>query len=136
MSSGYWGGAESSCDADDWFKTGDLALMESDGRLRLMGRLKELVIVSGFNVYPIEVEGFFNALQEVVECAAVGVPDDRSGEAVTLFVVLHAGAGLAAIKTHAENGLAPYKRPRTYVQLDELPKTAIGKIDRRALLPK
>ncbi|NWC92986.1 MULTISPECIES: AMP-binding protein [unclassified Pseudomonas] len=136
VSPGYWDGerTESSL-IDGWFNTGDLALLEPDGRLRLMGRLKELVIVSGFNVYPIEIEAYIQQHSGVADCAVVGVPDERTGEAIILFVVLRSGATIQDIERFAREGLTAYKRPRRYIAVDAMPKTPVGKIVKAKLMP-
>lgn len=135
ISPGYWGGEEADAwTADGWFRTGDLALEEPDGRLRIMGRLKELVIVSGFNVYPLELEACLQAHPAVAECAAVGEPDARTGEAVVLFAVLRPGGRLEEVAAFAQERLAGYKRPRRYVQVEALPKTPVGKILKTGLM--
>ena len=136
VSSGYWDGEEAgSHTADGWFRTGDLALQEVDGRLRLMGRLKELVIVSGFNVYPAEIEAYVQQSPAVAECAVIGVPDERTGEAVVLFVVLRPGGMLEEVERFAREGLTAYKRPRRCLAVDAMPKTLVGKIIKAKLAP-
>ena len=136
VSPGYWDGAEAgSHTADGWFRTGDFALQEVDGRLRLMGRLKELVIVSGFNVYPAEIEAFIQQHPAVAECAAIGVADERTGEAVVLFIVLRPDGLLEEVKRFAREGLTAYKRPRHCLAVDAMPKTPIGKIVKAKLAP-
>jgi long-chain acyl-CoA synthetase len=119
---------------DGWFRTGDMAIMEADGYLKIVDRKKDMIIVSGFNVYPNEVEDVFSSHPGVLECAAIGVPDDKSGEAVKLFVVkknpdLTAGQLIA----YGRENLAAYKVPRYVEFREDLPKSNVGKILRREL---
>ena len=129
VSPGYWDEQETDAHtADGWFRTGDLALIEPDGRLRLMGRLKEMAVVSGFNVYPAEIEALVQQHADVRECAAVAAPDERTGDALTLFVVLRAGGRASEVERFVREKLVGYKRPRQVVALEVLPKTSVGKI--------
>ncbi|OAH44668.1 hypothetical protein AX777_20575 [Sphingobium yanoikuyae] len=116
-------------DADGWFDTGDIAHFDTEGNLHIVGRAKELIIRSGFNVYPAEVEAVLNAHPAVAQSAVVGrsVPDN---EEVVAFVELAPGASLdaATLRRHAEANLAPYKRPSEIRILDALPCNATGKI--------
>src|SRR6185436_6466105 len=92
---GYWHDAEATERAltpDGWLRTGDVAVIEQDGDLRLVDRAKDLIIVSGFNVYPVEVEDVLRSLPAVADAAVVGEPNERTGEGVTAFVELHPGA--------------------------------------------
>ena len=118
----------------DWLRTGDMGRLDSQGFLFIEDRKKDLIIVSGFNVYPNEIEDVVMQHPGVLEVAAVGVPDERSGEAVKLFVVKKDPELSAAdIKAHCRDALTRYKVPRQIEFRDELPKTNVGKVLRRAL---
>jgi long-chain acyl-CoA synthetase len=120
--------------ADGFFKTGDVGIMNADGYTRIVDRKKDMIIVSGFNVYPNEVEGVVAAMPGVLEVACIGVPDKHSGEAVKLFVV-RKDPNLTAeqILEFCKHELTAYKKPRYIEFRDELPKTNVGKILRRQL---
>ncbi len=137
---GYWNrpdATHAAFTADGYFKTGDIGIFDERGFLRIADRKKDMIIVSGFNVYPNEIEGVIAKLQGVVECAAVGVPDDRTGEAVRLFVVRGDDALTEdAIMAHARHELTAYKVPKQITFLDVLPKSSVGKILRRELRDK
>jgi long-chain acyl-CoA synthetase len=134
---GYWQRPEDTAkaiDKDGYFATGDIGYMDDKGYIRIVDRKKDMVLVSGFNVYPNEVEGVVAAHQGVLECAVIGVPDEKSGEVVKLFVVKKDPALTEAdVRKHCEQHLTGYKRPRFIEFRDELPKTNVGKILRRAL---
>jgi long-chain acyl-CoA synthetase len=134
---GYWQRAEDTAkaiDKDGYFATGDIGYMDDQGYVRIVDRKKDMVLVSGFNVYPNEVEGVVVAHPGVLECAVIGVPDEKSGEVVKLFVVRKDPSLTEAdIRRHCESHLTGYKRPRFIEFRDELPKTNVGKILRRAL---
>ena len=134
---GYWQREEATAEAIDsegWFKTGDIAVIESDGYVSIVDRKKDMIIVSGFNVYPNEVEEVLMAHPQVVACAAVGVPDERSGEAVKLFVVARdASLTEQALKQYCKEQLTAYKVPKHIVFKEALPMTPVGKILRREL---
>ncbi len=120
--------------ADGFLRTGDIAVVDEKGFIRLVDRKKDMILVSGFNVYPNEVEDVVASCPGVLECAAVGVPDERSGEAVKLFVVRKDPAlTVEAIIHHCRENLTAYKVPHHIEFRDELPKTNVGKILRRAL---
>ena len=117
-----------------WLRTGDVGVIDADGFLKIVDRKKDMIIVSGFNVYPNEVEDAIASCSGVLEVAAVGVPDDRSGETVKAFVVKRDPSLTAeAVIAHARKSLTGYKVPRHVEFRDELPKTNVGKILRRAL---
>ncbi len=120
---------------DGFFRTGDVVRQEPDGSLRIVDRKKDMILVSGFNVYPNEVENVVCGHPAVAEAACVAVPDPRTGEAVKLFVVPRAGLRVSAqdILAHCRGNLTAYKVPKHIVFRDELPKTNVGKILRRAL---
>jgi long-chain acyl-CoA synthetase len=134
---GYWNRPEDTTDTltpDGWLRTGDVARMDERGYLYLVDRRKDMILVSGFNVYPSEIEAVLSAHPAVRECAAVGVPDPRTGEAVKVFVVPRTeGLDTDAVRLHCRTHLAAYKVPKHVAFLEELPKTAIGKILRREL---
>jgi acyl-CoA synthetase (AMP-forming)/AMP-acid ligase II len=120
---------------DGWFRTGDVAYEDDDGFFHLVDRKKDLVIVSGFNVFPREVEDVVAAHPAVAECAVVGVPDERTGEAVRVLVVLRRGAKVTQeqIVDHCRATLARFKCPREVLFVDRLPKHVTGKVMRRDL---
>jgi len=135
---GYWNQPEANAAAftpDGYFKTGDVGVFDERGFLKIVDRKKDMVLVSGFNVYPNEVEAVATACPGVAECACIGVPDDKTGEAVKLFVVKAPGATLGAddVIAHCRRELTAYKVPKTVVFLDALPKSTVGKILRRDL---
>lgn len=134
---GYWQQPEetkNAFDKDGWFLTGDLGVMDEEGRFRILERKKDMILVSGFNVYPNEIEDIIAAIPGVHEVAVVGVPDENSGEAVKAFIVKSNEALKVEEVIHAcRESLTPYKVPK-YIQFcKELPKTNVGKILRRAL---
>lgn len=134
---GYWKKPEETCSVlneEGWLRTGDIAKMDERGFFYLVDRKKDMILVSGFNVYPSEIEEIVNAHPKVKECAAVGVPDAKTGEAVKL-VVVKADPSLTAneIQTWCRANLTAYKRPRLIEFQSELPKSAVGKILRRKL---
>ncbi len=119
---------------DGWLKTGDIAVIDKDGFAKIVDRKKDMILVSGFNVYPNEVEDVIATHPGVAEVAAIGIPDEKSGEAVKIVVVKKDPALTAeSLITHARNGLAGYKVPKKVEFRTELPKTNVGKILRRAL---
>ncbi len=134
---GYWNRPEetaSAIDHDGWFATGDIAVIDDSGYVRIVDRKKDMILVSGFNVYPNEIEGVVAMHPDVVECAAIGVPDAKSGEAVKLFVVKrHKQLGEEDILGHCRRHLTAYKVPRDVEFRTELPKSNVGKILRREL---
>jgi long-chain acyl-CoA synthetase len=134
---GYWQRPDATAevlDAEGWLKTGDIAVIDPDGFTRIVDRKKDLIIVSGFNVYPNEIEDVVMAHPKVASCAAIGVPDEKSGEAVKLFVVAREG-GLTAeeLKAYCKENFTGYKVPKHIVFKDSLPMTPVGKILRREL---
>jgi long-chain acyl-CoA synthetase len=135
---GYWQKPEANAaafTADDYFRTGDVGVFDAVGRLKIVDRKKDMIIVSGFNVYPNEVEAVAAACAGITECACVGVPDEKTGEAVRLFVVKAAGAALtdADVVAHCRRELASYKVPKQVHFIEALPKSTVGKILRRDL---
>ena len=134
---GYWQRQEATDEilgADGWLKTGDIGLIQEDGYLRIVDRKKDMILVSGFNVYPNEVEDVVAACAGVLECCAIGLPDEHSGEVVKVFVVsTDATLTADAVIAHCRTQLTAYKIPRHVEFRSELPKTNVGKILRRAL---
>ena len=134
---GYWNRPQETAEAisaDGFFSTGDIGVMDEKGFVRIVDRKKDMIIVSGFNVYPNEIEGVVAMHPGVLECAAVGVPDEHSGEAVKLYVVKKDPALTEeALALHCRQNLTGYKRPKSIEFRSELPKTNVGKILRRAL---
>ncbi|MDA7024140.1 long-chain-fatty-acid--CoA ligase FadD2 [Pseudomonas fragi] len=134
---GYWQNPEATAevlDAEGWFKTGDVAVIDPDGFVRIVDRKKDLIIVSGFNVYPNEIEDIVMAHPKVANCAVIGVPDERTGEAVKLFVVPRAGGvTVEELTAYCKDNFTGYKVPKQIVLRDALPMTPVGKILRREL---
>jgi long-chain acyl-CoA synthetase len=134
---GYWQRPEATAEAIDpegWFATGDIALVQPDGYLRIVDRKKDMIVVSGFNVYPNELEDVLVAHPDVVECAAVGIASESTGEAIRMFVVSsRPDLSEEEVRRFMREGLTGYKVPKSIVFKDELPKTAVGKILRREL---
>jgi len=134
---GYWSRHEDTSqviDAQGWFRTGDIAVLQPDGYIRIVDRKKDMILVSGFNVYPNEIEDVVAGHPGVIESAAVGVPDETSGEAIKLFVVASDEAlDAEALRHWCKRDLAGYKVPRFVEFRDALPKTNVGKVLRRQL---
>ncbi|MBS0578534.1 MAG: AMP-binding protein [Proteobacteria bacterium] len=138
---GYWRHPEETAKAltpDGWLRTGDIAVAEADGFLKIVDRKKDLIIVSGFKVFPNEIESVVGEHPAVLECGCIGVSDERSGQAVKIFVVLRQGQSITfeALREHCAQRLTPYKIPRHLEFRESLPKTNVGKILRRALEPQ
>ena len=134
---GYWNRPDETAKvmtADGFFRSGDVGVMDAAGYVKIVDRKKDMILVSGFNVYPNELEGVIAGHAGVLECAVVGVPDDHSGEAVKVFVVKK-DPGLTAeqLMDYCKQQFTGYKRPKYIEFRDELPKTNVGKILRRAL---
>ncbi len=123
---------------DGWLRTGDIALIDDEGRLYLVDRAKDLIIVSGFNVFPAEVEDVLASHPEIADVGVIGVPHPHTGEAVKAFVILEPGARLdeEAVIEYARDHLARYKCPSKVLFVDELPRSANGKLVRRQLVPE
>jgi long-chain acyl-CoA synthetase len=134
---GYWNRPEETAkmiDADGWLHTGDIARMDEKGFFYIVDRKKDMILVSGFNVYPNEIEDVVALMPGVLEVAAIGVPDEKSGEAVKLVIVKKDPTLTeAAIRAHCREELTGYKQPRYVEFRDFLPKTNVGKILRREL---
>ena len=134
---GYWQRPEETAnvmDAEGWLHTGDLATMDEKGFFYIVDRKKDMILVSGFNVYPNEVEDVIASMEGVLEVAAIGVPDEKSGEAVKVFVVRKDPALTAdQIKAYCRENLTGYKQPKLVEFRTDLPKTTVGKILRKEL---
>jgi long-chain acyl-CoA synthetase len=134
---GYWQRPDETrqvMTADGFFKSGDIGVMDAGGHVRIVDRKKDMILVSGFNVYPTEIEQVVSLHPGVLECAAVGVPDAKSGEAVKLVVVKReAGLTEDELSAYCRDNFTAYKRPKTIEFRDELPKSNVGKILRREL---
>jgi long-chain acyl-CoA synthetase len=134
---GYWNRPDETAkvmSADGYFKSGDLGFMDENGYTKIVDRKKDMILVSGFNVYPNEIEDVISKHPGVLECAAVGVPDEHSGEAVKLFVVKRdENLTAESIKDFCKDQLTNYKRPKHIEFRKDLPKTNVGKILRREL---
>jgi long-chain acyl-CoA synthetase len=123
--------------ADGYFKSGDVGTMDERGYFKIVDRKKDMILVSGFNVYPNEVEEVVSACPGVLECAAIGIPDEKTGETVKLVVVKKDPALTAEhIMAYCRENMTAYKQPRVIEFRDELPKTPVGKILRRELRNK
>jgi long-chain acyl-CoA synthetase len=134
---GYWNRPDETAKVmtpDGWFKSGDIGVMDANGYVKIVDRKKDMILVSGFNVYPNELEGVIAAHPGVLECAVIGVPDEHSGEAVKVFVV-RKDPNLTAeqLMDYCKREFTGYKKPKYIEFRDELPKTNVGKILRRAL---
>ena len=132
---GYWPDASGGPDADGWFATGDVAYVDPDGDLHLVDRRREMVLVSGFNVYPREVEDVLLAHPEVQEVAVIGIPHPYTGESVKALVVLVPGSSLSAdeVIAHSARSLARFKCPTAVSFVSELPHGATGKVSKGQL---
>jgi long-chain acyl-CoA synthetase len=133
---GYWQKPEETDKVmlGDWFLTGDIGVMDPDGYIRIVDRKKDMVVVSGFNVYPNEIEDVLAAHPAVLEAAVIGVPDEATGEAVKAFIVSSdPGLTEAAVRAYAKEHLTAYKIPKRVEFRDELPKSNVGKILRKDL---
>jgi long-chain acyl-CoA synthetase len=134
---GYWQRPDETANVmtpDGFFKSGDIGVMDERGYVRIVDRKKDMILVSGFNVYPTEIEQVVSLHPGVLECAAIGVPDAKSGEAVKLFVVKK-DPSLAEddLTSYCRDNFTAYKRPKLIEFRDELPKSNVGKILRREL---
>jgi long-chain acyl-CoA synthetase len=135
--SGYWQRPDETAKvmtSDGFFKTGDIGVMDASGQIKIVDRKKDMILVSGFNVYPNEVEDVVASHPDIMECAVVGVPDANSGEAVMLFVVSKNPAlSEQALSKYCTEQLTGYKKPKYIRFKKELPKTNVGKVLRREL---
>jgi long-chain acyl-CoA synthetase len=139
--SGYWPDGADGPDDEGWYGTGDVGFLDASGDLFLVDRVKELVIVSGFNVYPTEVEEVLREVDGVADAAVIGVPDEVTGEAVVAYVVASPGGAHAgrpddlgdAVRAHAEERLARFKQPSRIEVVEALPLTVTGKVQKGRL---
>jgi long-chain acyl-CoA synthetase len=134
---GYWQRPDETAKVmtpDGWFKTGDIGVVDERGFFKIIDRKKDMILVSGFNVYPNEIEDVASMMPGVLECAAVGVPDDKTGEAVKLVIVKKdAALTEEQVRDYCRENLTGYKRPRVIEFRTDMPKTPVGKILRREL---
>jgi long-chain acyl-CoA synthetase len=133
---GYWQRPDESARIlkDGWLATGDIAVMDDEGYLFIVDRKKDMILVSGFNVYPNEVEAVLAEHPGIAEVAVLGAPDPLCGEAVVAFIVKRDAALTAdAVRQHAKQSLTNYKVPKTIVFRDDLPKSNVGKILKKDL---
>ncbi len=135
---GYWNRPDETAKvmtADGFFRSGDIAVMSPDGSVKIVDRAKDMVLVSGFNVYPNEVEEVLAENPKILESAVIGLPDEHSGEAVSAYIVLKPGqtATPDEIRDYCRHKLTGYKVPKTVAFREVLPKTNVGKVLRREL---
>ena len=133
---GYWNRPKETANvfADDWLRTGDIAVMEDQGFFRIVDRKKEMILVSGFNVYPNEIEDVIASHPKVLEVGAIGVPDKKSTEAVKVYIVKEDESLTEdELKDYCRERLTAYKCPKHVAFTDELPKSNVGKILRRLI---
>ena len=135
---GYWlreDATKEVIDDEGWLRTGDIAIIQEDGYMRIVDRKKDMILVSGFNVYPNEIEDVLATLPGVLQSAAVGIPDEKSGEAIKVFIVVRPGESLTKeqVIAHMRSNLTGYKVAHHIEFRDELPTTNVGKILRREL---
>ena len=140
---GYWKREDATAEvmtADGYFRTGDIGVMNEEGYFKIVDRKKNMIIVSGFNVYPNEVEEVMAGHPKILECSVIGVEDEKSGEIPKIFIVRKDNSLTAEeVLDYAKEHLTGYKRPRYVEFIDELPKSNVGKIlhkDLRALEEK
>lgn len=134
---GYWERPEATAetlDSEGWLRTGDMAVIQDDGYIKIVDRKKDMIIVSGFNVYPNEIEDVISAHDKVAEAAAIGIPDEKSGEQVKLFVVkADDSLTIDEVIAYCRENMTAYKVPKQVEFREDLPKTNVGKILRREL---
>ena len=133
---GYLGRPEATAETikDGWLYTGDIGFLDADGYLQIVDRKKDMILVSGFNVYPNEIEDVISALDGVAEVGVIGIPDDKTEEAVKAYVVsTDPNITAEQVIAHCEGSLTNYKRPKHVEFVDEIPKTPVGKVLRRNL---
>ena len=134
---GYWQRPDETARVmtpDGFFRTGDVGVMDANGLFKIVDRKKDMILVSGFNVYPNEVEEVVASLAGVLECAVIGVPDEHSGEAVKLVLVRKdPNLTEADVREHCKRNLTGYKQPKVVEFRPDLPKTPVGKVLRREL---
>jgi len=133
---GYWENPEETAKVffDDWFRTGDIGIQDEDGFFRIVDRKKDMILVSGFNVYPNEIENVLASHEKILEVAAIGVPDEKSTECVKVCIVKNDDSLTEEeVMEYCVENLTNYKRPKHIQFMDDLPKSNVGKILRRHL---
>ena len=134
---GYWNNPEATNEAmrNGWFHTGDQGRMDEDRYVFIVGRKKDMIVVSGYNVYPVELENVLMKHDAVSDCTIIGVPDEYQGESVKAIIVLNADAHTTVdeFDTYMREHLAAFKCPKHYIFIDALPKTPAGKVLKRVL---
>jgi len=132
---GYWRDPEATEKAfrDGWLLTGDIAERDDEGNYRIRGRLKDMVVSGGENVYPAEIESVLHEHPAVADAAVIGVPDDTWGEVCAAFVVLAGPVSEEELRQHCSDRLARFKVPKSFHVVDELPRNSLGKIQKSAL---
>ena len=133
---GYWQRDDETAKVmtqDGFFKTGDIGIRTESGAIKIVDRLKDMIIVSGFNVYPNEIEDVLTTHPDVMEAAVVGQPDEKTGERVCAFITVSKAVSNEKITAFCKQHLTNYKIPKTITVLEELPKSTVGKILRREL---
>ena len=135
---GYWERPDATAeimDSDGWLKSGDIAVIQPDGYMRIVDRKKDMILVSGFNVYPNELEDVMASLPGVLQSAAIGIPDEKTGELIKVFIVVKPGMTLTKeqVMAHMRANLTAYKAPKIIEFRESLPTTNVGKILRREL---
>jgi fatty-acyl-CoA synthase len=134
---GYWRNDDATAGAfhDGWLLTGDVAERDPEGNYRILGRLKDMIVSGGENIYPAEVESVLHEHQAVVDAAVVGVADERWGEVCAAFVVLSSPVSADELRDHCRASLARYKVPKSFHVVAELPRNSLGKLQKSALFP-
>jgi long-chain acyl-CoA synthetase len=133
---GYWNMPEETAmviTKDGFFKTGDVGIRLDDGTIKIVDRLKDMIIVSGFNVYPNEIEDGLSQHDAILEAAVIGEPDEKTGEKVCAYITVKFEVSESDILTHCKVLLTAYKVPKKIVFMQELPKSSVGKLLRREL---
>lgn len=135
--SGYWNNREETAKAlkDGWLYTGDIGYLDRDGYLFILDRKKDMLLCSGFNVYPREIDEVLYTNPKILEACTIGVPDEKRGETVKAYVVVRPGMTMTCqeVITYCHEQLVPYKVPKIVEFIDQLPRTQFGKPDRKAL---
>jgi long-chain acyl-CoA synthetase len=136
---GYWQRDDETAKVmtnNNFFKTGDIGVRTESGAIKIVDRLKDMIIVSGFNVYPNEIEEILTSHPDVMEAAVVGKPDEKTGERVCAFITVSNDIKVEEVTAFCKEQLTNYKVPKSIEILDELPKSTVGKILRRELRDK
>lgn len=134
---GYWKDKEltEKTILDGWLLTGDTAILDKEGFVYIVGRIKDVIVASGYNIYPAEIEQIIVKFEDISEASVIGVPDPYRGETVKAIFVAHheRKVNIEALKSYCKQHLAPFKVPTLFEQIDELPRTAVGKVDKKKL---